>query len=154
MMVVRDAPTSDDRLKRAADRLELFQVEAQYAHLFDTGQGGAWASLFTSDAVFLVDPIGDRPGVEMRGHEALMQRCIEVNTREVGLHFPLSPRIGIDGLAADGLIDFRFHGVELATGNIRESEGFYEVRYRRSEERWLIAVRHEHPVRRETRRRP
>ena len=143
-----------DELERHADWWEMFQLEAAYAHLFDTGQGEEWAALFTTDGVFKVDAMGDRPAASLTGQAELAERCVAFRAREVGFHFLAPPRIEIDGSTAQGLTGFRFYGVELATGNIRESEGFYEVSYRKEEGRWAFAVRHEHPVRRGTSRRP
>jgi hypothetical protein len=156
-MVGGDVTTSQatvDQVEKAADVLEIHQLEASYAHLFDTGQGEVWAALFTGDGVFKVDAMGDRPAVTMIGPSELAARCIAFRAREVGLHFLAPPRIEIDGSSAQGLTEFRFHGVELATGNIRDSEGFYEVGYRKEEGHWAIAFRHEHPVRRGTKGRP
>jgi len=101
-----------DQPDKIVDMLDTLQPEAAYAHLFDTGQGEAWAELFTSDGVFRLDAIGDRPEVSLRGHPEPTERCLDFNTREVGFHLVPPPVMKIDGTMAHALVNFRLLGVE------------------------------------------
>lgn len=130
-------------LEREA-RLEILNLEGEYARTWDTADADGWASLFTEDGVFEMLAVGDTPGSRHQGREALAAFCRAINESYEGLHLIHVPSLSIADSDARGWIHFEFlarHGVEL----IRLA-GVYQVLYRLTTEGWRIGHRLEQAV--------
>jgi hypothetical protein len=135
----------EGRLQAAEDRLAIMELEGAYAKAFDSGDGDAWAALFTEDGIYqgriLADtPPGSVPFVE--GRDALARFCSEAAF--AGIHLLHMPQITLDGDRATGRVHLQFlasfpHGDGL--GYLSGLVGYYDVAYQRVDGRWLIRHR-------------
>lgn len=128
------------RLQAIEDRLALLELEGAYARTFDSRDGDAWAALFTEDGVYQARGLtpGDRGAP--KGRTALADWC--TNAPYDGLHLMHVPQLNIDGDDASARVHLEFRGTFHREGNPTVSmSGYYDVRYRRVDGRWLIAHR-------------
>lgn len=132
----------EQRLRAVEDRLEIIELEAEYARSFDEHDGAGWSSLFTFDGVYQSRPIGDAPPVTfVQGRAALHGYCRDAPF--AGIHFLHLPQLSFDGDHATARIHLEFHGdfAEDAGAPRLAMRGYYDVAYRRVDDQWLIAHR-------------
>jgi uncharacterized protein (TIGR02246 family) len=136
-----------------ADRLEILQIEGEYARTWDTVDADGWAALFTPDGVFEMVAIGDRPASRFEGRAALAQFCRDINASYEGLHLIHNPSLRIEGDLAFGWIHFEFRYLRTVDGTTTHGDtmGVYEVEYVRTDDGWKIRERVETAVTRGTR---
>lgn len=123
------------RLARAEAMLEIIALEARYARAWDSGNGSAWADVFTADGMFEIAAVGDRPAFKIEGTEQLSAFCLDFTSKFSGVHIPGLPLLDIDGDEATGHLHFQFVAVGRLTPNYTMSRtacGQYDVRYRRT----------------------
>lgn len=132
------------RLARAEAMLDVIALEARYARAWDSGDGKAWADVFTADGVFEIAAVGDRPALKVEGSEQLSAFCLDFTSKFSGVHVPGLPWLEVDGDEAAGHLHFQFVAIGRLAPNhtmSRTACGQYDVRYRRTEEGWRMVYR-------------
>lgn len=131
------------RLRAVEDRQALLEIEGAYGRTYDSGDGEAWAALFTDDGIYQSRELpGMPPGNLVRGRENLARFCR--THRGTGIHTVHLPTLAIDGDTARGRTHFKFDGShtdELGRIHYRHSTGYYDVAYARTEGSWRITRR-------------
>ena len=130
--------TLEQQVQELADREELKELTAHYAHGVARGEGAKVAALFTDDGVFINDLPATAPTV-VRGREALdkFYGAIKRNTALPCIHNHL---ITLAGDAATGTCS-----IEVRITRNNQSligSGYYEDRFRRENGRWKFVERH------------
>jgi ketosteroid isomerase-like protein len=129
-----------ERLQRAEDRLALYEVEGAYARAFDAREGDAWAALFVDDGIYQSRGGSPGNGTFVQGRDALARFCREATFS--GIHFMHQPQITLDGDTAQSRVHLEFIGAFDEPGSpVTRMLGYYDVRYRRVDGRWLIVQR-------------
>lgn len=132
-----------------AARLEINDLEAEYACTWDAADAEGWAAVFVDDGVFEMARVGDQPLASHQGTVALTEFCRQVSTFYRGLHFMHLPRLRVQGDVAYGRLHFEWIGLfnpsDQYSGR-RRSVGYYDVTYRRGVAGWRIAHRLEKQV--------
>ncbi|WP_395447826.1 nuclear transport factor 2 family protein [Aminobacter sp. UC22_36] len=132
------------RLGRAEAMLDIIALEARYARAWDSGDGNAWADVFTEDGVFEIAAVGDRPPLMVAGRDQLSDFCREFTAKFTGVHVPGLPLLEIEGDEATGHLHFQFVAIGRIAANhsmSRTACGQYDVRYRRTETGWRMLHR-------------
>ncbi|CAN7378298.1 nuclear transport factor 2 family protein [Aminobacter sp. LjRoot7] len=132
------------RLARAEAMLDIIALEARYARAWDSGDGAAWADVFTADGVFEIAAVGDRPAQKVEGRDQLAAFCLDFTSKYSGVHVPGLPLLDIDSDKATGHLHFQFVAIGRLAPNhtmSRTACGQYDVRYRRTDEGWRMAHR-------------
>lgn len=130
--------TLEQQVQELADREELKELTAHYAHGVARGEGAKVAELFTDDGVFINDLPDTAPAV-VRGREALNKfyGAIKRNTALPCIHNHL---ITLAGDEATGTCSIE---VRITRNNQSMiGSGYYEDRFRRENGRWKFAERH------------
>ncbi|HEV8718356.1 MAG TPA: nuclear transport factor 2 family protein [Candidatus Binatia bacterium] len=131
--------TLEQQVQELADREEIKELTARYAHGVARGEGAAVAALFTDDGVFTNSINSADPPTVVRGREALQKFYgnIKRNTALPCIHNHL---ITITGDEATGTCS-----IEVRITRSQQSmigSGYYEDRFRRENGRWKFAERH------------
>ncbi|WKL18113.1 nuclear transport factor 2 family protein [Comamonas testosteroni] len=137
------------RLELAEARLEIMDLEAEYARAWDAGDAVGWAAVFTEDGVFDLAAVGQGPRLVHTGREELQAFCAQVDAFYKGLHFMHLLRLQIDGDTAQARVHFQWQGMFNASVQYfgqRTVLGYYDVRYQRVQGRWLVKHRLEKAV--------
>jgi len=137
------------RLAVVEARLEIMNLEAEYARSWDAADPEAWANVFASDGVFEASPVGSQPACLRRGPAELAAFCREVSALYRGLHYMHLPRLTIDGDVAYGRLHFEWIGLYNSRDNYRgrrDAAGYYDVSYRKEDGRWVITHRLEKQI--------
>lgn len=132
------------RLVLVEARLEIMDLEAEYARSWDAADPEAWASVFTHDGVFEISPVGDQSADRRQGKAELAAFCQEVSAFYRGLHYMHLPRLTIEGEMAHGRLHFEWIGLFNPRENYRgrrDAAGYYDVTYRKENGRWRISNR-------------
>ncbi len=144
-MTTRDPGRSlESRIRDLEATIEIMNLEAVYARVWDTGQAEAWADVFTEDGVFEIVANPDRPGRRVEGREKLARFCDEVNASATGIHLMHTPHIVVDGDTATGGLYFEFRRVNRQAGDQTtqgSTSGYYDVRYVRTGHGWRMKTR-------------
>jgi len=130
--------TLEQQVQELADREELKELTAHYAHGVARGEGAKVAALFTDDGVFINDLPDTAPTV-VRGREALdkFYGAIKRNTALPCIHNHL---ITLAGDEATGTCSIE---VRITRNNQSMiGSGYYEDRFRRENGRWKFVERH------------
>ena len=129
------------RLGALEDRLAIIELEGAYARTFDDHDGDSWAALFTPDGVYQARVIeSGAKGTYIAGTEALRRFCCDAPFS--GIHFLHLPQITLDGDAATSRIHLEFYGsFRDGSSALNKTIGYYDVAYRRCDDRWLIERR-------------
>ena len=130
--------TLEQQVQELADREELKELTAHYAHGVARGEGAKVAALFTDDGVFINDLPDTAPTV-VRGREALdkFYGAIKRNTALPCIHNHL---ITLAGDEATGTCSIE---VRITRNNQSMiGSGYYEDRFRRESGRWKFVERH------------
>ena len=130
--------TLEQQVRELADREELKELTAHYAHGVARGEGAKVAELFTDDGVFINDLPDTAPTV-VRGREALNKfyGAIKRNTALPCIHNHL---ITLAGDEATGTCSIE---VRITRNNQSMiGSGYYEDRFRRENGRWKFVERH------------
>lgn len=129
--------TLEQQVQELADREEIKELTAQYAHGVARGEGEKVAALFTDDGVFL-NRFPAKPLTEVRGREALHKfyGAIKKNFALPCIHNHI---IHLAGDEATGTcsIEVRIN----QNGQSMIGSGYYEDRFRRENGRWKFTVR-------------
>jgi len=149
-MTVERLDALERRLDAAEAQLAIIRLEAEYARSWDAGDGAAYARCYMPDGAFeLYGADGVRMKPVYRGRAELEALCAKITPTMVGLHFMHLPRITVTGDTATSRIHFDYRGILTGdpryTGR-RETSGYYDVRYRRTDEGWKIEYRLEKKV--------
>ena len=129
-----------------ADRLEILQLEADYARTWDCRDADGWAALFTEDGAFELGSFGDAPSYRFAGRERLARFCRRVSARQEGIHLLSAPSLRFDGDTAFGWVHFQYLDQHRETGDRRHAIGVYAVTYVRTGDGWRMQLRREQPV--------
>ena len=130
--------TLEQQVQELADREELKELTAHYAHRVARGEGAKVAELFTDDGVFIND-LPDTVPTVVRGREALNKfyGAIKRNTALPCIHNHL---ITLAGDEATGTCSIE---VRITRNNQSMiGSGYYEDRFRRENGRWKFVERH------------
>jgi len=131
------------RLRAIEDRLAICQIEGAYSTAYDSGDGEAWAALFTEDGIYQGRQLDGMPEQNfVQGRKALSEFCSSSPARCI--HYMNIPDIAIDGDRAASRVNFSFRGVrvdEHGRTHVTEAEGYYDVAYLRTLEGWRIRRR-------------
>ena len=130
--------TLEQQVQELADREEIKELTARYAHGVARGEGAKVAELFTDDGVF-INRLPDQPPTEVRGRAALQKfyATIKRNTALPCIHNHL---ITLAGDEASGTCS-----IEVRITTKQQSmigSGYYEDRFRRENGHWKFAERH------------
>ncbi len=130
--------TLEQQVQELADREELKELTAHYAHGVARGEGAKVAELFTDDGVF-INELPDTAPTVVRGREALNKfyGAIKRNTALPCIHNHL---ITLAGDEATGTCSIE---VRITRNNQSMiGSGYYEDRFRRENGRWKFVERH------------
>ena len=128
---------------------EIASLEGEYARAWDSADSEGWAAVYTEDGVFEVPGVGGRAPQRFEGRPALQALCRRYNEKYEGLHLMHVPLLVVDGEHATGRLHFEFTASTrpgITPSVRRQSNGYYEVTYRRVDGRWLMALRVETTV--------
>ncbi|MSQ25413.1 MAG: nuclear transport factor 2 family protein [Dehalococcoidia bacterium] len=143
------AASLEKRLAEVEARLAIIDLEATYARVWDTGDADGWADVFTSDGIFEIVELPDRPGRAVKGRAALAAFCREVNAATTGMHMMHLPRLTVRGNKASGGLYFDFWRVARASSEQTvqgRSSGHYDVTYAKTAKGWRMQKRVERPI--------
>jgi uncharacterized protein (TIGR02246 family) len=131
--------TLEQQVQELADREEIKELTARYAHGVARGEGAKVAELFTDDGAFINQLNPDEPPTVVRGREALHKfySNIKRNTALPCIHNHL---ITIEGDEATGTCSIEVRITMKQQSMI--GSGYYEDRFRREQGRWKFAERH------------
>jgi ketosteroid isomerase-like protein len=143
----------DEAVGELRARLDIIELEAEYARAWDSKDADGWAAVFTEDGIFEIAPSGDRPATRVSGRADLSGYCAEFTAHTSGLHFMHLPTLTIEGERACGRLqfEFRFQRREPGESVAGSTAGYYLVRYRRTDEGWRIEHRLEKALQRDNR---
>ncbi len=130
--------TLEQQVQELADREEIKELTAHYAHGVARGEGAKVAELFTDDGVF-INELPDTAPTVVRGREALNKfyGAIKRNTALPCIHNHLIT------LAGDEAIGTCSIEVRITRNNQSMiGSGYYEDRFRRENGRWKFVERH------------
>jgi len=129
--------TLEQQVRELADREEIKELTAHYAHGVARGEGDKVAALFTDDGVFL-NRFPGQPVTEVRGREALNKfyGAIKRNFALPCIHNHL---INLAGDEATGTCSIEVRITR--DGKSMIGSGYYEDRFRRENGRWKFVVR-------------
>ena len=130
--------TLEQQVQELADREELKELTAHYAHGVARGEGAKVAELFTDDGVF-INELPDTAPTVVRGREALNKfyGAIKRNTALPCIHNHL---ITLAGDEATGTCSIE---VRITRNNQSMiGSGYYEDRFRRENGRWKFVERY------------
>ena len=128
----------EQQVLELADREEIKELTAHYAHGVARGEGAKVAELFTDDGVF-INELPDTAPTVVRGREALNKfyGAIKRNTALPCIHNHL---ITLTGDEATGTCSIE---VRITRNNQSMiGSGYYEDRFRRENGRWKFVERH------------
>jgi hypothetical protein len=63
--------TLEQQVREIADREEIKELTAKYAHWVALGEGAKVAQLFTDDGVFINEIMGEKPNINVHGRKEL-----------------------------------------------------------------------------------
>ena len=63
--------TLEEQVREIADREEIKELTAKYAHWVALGEGARVAQLFTDDGAFINEIMGQKPNIDVRGRQQL-----------------------------------------------------------------------------------
>lgn len=138
-------PKSDE----IVSRLELLELEGQYARLWDLGDAAGWANLFEEDGIFEMAP-SCGPVVRFSGRAALAEFCDNITADYRGVHVIGLPSLEIEGDNARAYVAFHWIGISSPSRRAqeqRQTSGYYEVQYQRNKSgTWKMTLRIERPI--------
>jgi len=129
--------TLEQQVRELADREEIKELTARYAHGVARGEGAKVAELFTDDGVFL-NRFPEQPVTEVRGREAL-QKFYGAIKRNFALPCIHNHLITLAGDEATGTCSIEVRITR--DGKSMIGSGYYEDRFRRENGRWKFTVR-------------
>jgi hypothetical protein len=139
---------ADDATATLEARLDLLDLEGEYARTWDTGDAEGWAALFTEDGVFEMVGVGDLPGTRVEGQQQLVGFCRQIHESYEGLHLLHAPSLILEGERARGWIHFEFRFLHRMgdAAELGDVAGVYQVAYLRTPAGWRIQHRVEQAV--------
>src|SRR5712664_3017278 len=67
----RTMKTLEEQVREIADREEIKELTAKYAHWVALGEDAKVAQLFTDDGAFINEIMGQKPNIDVRGRQQL-----------------------------------------------------------------------------------
>ena len=141
VLMAKNSGTDDVR-----SRLDLLQLEAEYARTWDTQDARGWAECFTPDGAFEMGSTAESASMRFAGHEELETFCRRGSGRYEGIHLLSAPDLTIDGDSARGWVHFSYFDRDRKTELVRQVVGVYAVRYAHTDAGWKMALRREQAV--------
>lgn len=140
--------TVEERLARVEARLDINQLEAEYARTWDTCDADAWASCFTADGSFEMCGFGERRPRRFCGHLELAEFCRATTDRYEGIHLINPGAVDITGDTATGWVHFSYFDRDRTdpTVPVRQVAGVYSVLYVHTAAGWRMRRRREQAV--------
>jgi ketosteroid isomerase-like protein len=131
--------TLEQQVRELADREEIKELTAKYAHWVALGEGARVAQLFTDDGAFINETIGEKPNINVRGRKQLDEFYPGIK-RGMALPCIHNHIIEIDGDNAHGTctIEVRLN----QNGKSVIGSGYYADIYRRVGGQWKFVERH------------
>jgi hypothetical protein len=131
--------TLEQQVRELADREEIKELTAKYAHWVALGEGAKVAQLFTDDGAFINEVMGQPPTSNVRGRKQLDEFYPGIKK---GFALPCIHNhiIEIDGDNAKGTCT-----IEVRISQKNESiigSGYYADTYRRVGGQWKFVERH------------
>jgi uncharacterized protein (TIGR02246 family) len=130
--------TLEQQVQELADREEIKELTARYAHGVARGEGAKVAELFTDDGVF-INEIPNAPQTVVRGREALQKFYGNIK-RNYALPCIHNHLISLAGDEATGTCSIEVRITQKQQSMI--GSGYYEDRFRRENGRWKFVERH------------
>lgn len=127
-------------------RLDLLQLEAEYARTWDTQDARAWAECFTPDGAFEMGSTAESASMRFAGADDLEAFCRLGSGRYEGIHLLSPPDLTIAGDSARGWVHFSYFDRDRKTKHVRHVVGVYAVAYVRTDAGWKMALRREQAV--------
>jgi len=131
--------TLEEQVREIADREELRELTAKYAHWVALGEGAKVAELFTDDGVFINEVMGQEPNIVVRGHKQLNEFYPSLK-RGTALPCIHNHIIELDGDQAKGTCTIEVRITQKKQSVI--GSGYYADAYRRVNGQWKFAERH------------
>ena len=131
--------TLEQQVQEIADREEIKELTAKYAHWVALGEGAKVAQLFTDDGAFINEIIGEKPNINVRGRQELDEFYPSIK-RGMALPCIHNHIIEIDGDHAKGTCT-----IEVRITRNNQSiigSGYYADLYKRVNGQWKFAERH------------
>ena len=130
--------TLEQQVREIADREEIKELTAMYAHWVALGDGAKVAQLFTDDGVFINEIMGEKPNINVHGRKELDEFYPSLK-RGMALPCIHNHIIEIDGDNAKGTctIEVRIN----QNGQSVIGSGYYDDIYRRENGRWKFVER-------------
>jgi SnoaL-like domain len=128
--------TLEEKVREIADREEIKELTAKYAHWVALGEGAKVAQLFTDDGAFINEVMGQKPNIDVRGRKLLDEFYPRLK-RGMALPCIHNHIIEINGDDATGTCT-----IEVRITQNNESiigSGYYADIYRRVNDQWKFA---------------
>ena len=131
--------TLEQKVQEIADREEIKELTAKYAHWVALGEGAKVAQLFTDDGAFINEIMGEKPNINVHGRKELdaFYPTLKRGTALPCIHNHI---IDISGDNAKGTCT-----IEVRITRNNQSiigSGYYADIYRRVDGQWKFAERH------------
>jgi ketosteroid isomerase-like protein len=135
----KNMKTLEEQVREIADREEIKELTAKYAHWVALGEGARVAQLFTDDGAFINEIMGQKPNIDVRGRQQLDEFYPRLK-RGMALPCIHNHIIEINGDSAKGTCT-----IEVRITQNKQSiigSGYYADNYRRVNDQWKFAERH------------
>jgi ketosteroid isomerase-like protein len=133
--------TLEQQVRELADKEEIRELTAKYAHWVGCGDGPKVPSLFTDDGAFSNRVIGQAPTIEVRGRKQIDEFYAGLKK---GMALPCIHNhiINLDGDKASGTCTIEVRITQNGQSII--GSGYYEDTFRRENGTWKFVERHAH----------
>jgi len=138
----------EDRLARLEAEYGIRRLEARYCDTWDAARAEEWAGVFTEDGVFRRAAVHGMPGHVKRGRAELAEFCRTLQEGYGRFHMLNTVDIDVTGDdTATSRISFQCPMTSLGDfPKYSMVTGFYDTRYRRTQEGWRMEIRVERQV--------
>ena len=130
--------TLEQQVREIADREEIKELTAKYAHWVALGEGAKVAQLFTDEGVFINEVMGEKPNITVRGRKQLDEFYPSLK-RGMALPCIHNHIIEIDGDQAKGTCTIEVRISQNGQSVI--GSGYYDDFYRRENGHWKFVER-------------
>jgi hypothetical protein len=131
--------TLEQRVQELADREEIKELTAKYAHWVGRGEGVKVKDLFADDGVFTNTVEGEGTNIDVRGREQL-DKFYPTLQRGMALPCIHNHIIELDGDNAKGTCTIEVRISQKGRSVV--GSGYYEDTYRRVNGQWKFVARH------------
>src|SRR5580692_2687646 len=125
--------TLEQQVREIADREEIKELTAKYAHWVALGEGAKVAQLFADDGAFINEVMGEKPNINVRGRKQVDEVYTGIKG---GMALPCipNPLIEIDADNAKGTCTIEVRITQNNQSII--GSGYYADIYRREGGKW------------------